>query len=179
KIAIHLGQWLSPEFAVFVTELVFDWQQKAIEPPKVARIAQEKPKKEKIEPVEQVWPERETVLSEQQLASLQENIAMSVENCWPRGGVVRTVGEYCTAVAKHFGVFSYQDILQTDYAAAIGFVVGYANCKSNQQKDIILRVFDGRKDLTDAEMFERSLADVVGQAMNLVRERPVKRGLLG
>jgi hypothetical protein len=25
KVAIHLGQWLSPEFAVFVTNLVFEW----------------------------------------------------------------------------------------------------------------------------------------------------------
>ena len=25
KVAIHLAQWCSPEFAVFVTELVFDW----------------------------------------------------------------------------------------------------------------------------------------------------------
>lgn len=25
KVAIHLAQWLSPKFAVFVTEVVFDW----------------------------------------------------------------------------------------------------------------------------------------------------------
>ena len=27
KVAIHLGQWCNPEFAVWVTNLVFDWLQ--------------------------------------------------------------------------------------------------------------------------------------------------------
>lgn len=35
KVAIHLAQWLSPEFAVQVTNLVFDWMNGGTPPPQL------------------------------------------------------------------------------------------------------------------------------------------------
>lgn len=169
KMAIHLAQWLSPEFSVFVTELVFDWQQKAIEPPKVAKIEQDKPKK----------AIKREILTGEQLVDLQCQIAIAIENSWPAGGVVRTVEDYCHALAAHFGVFSYSQILSQDIEAAKNYVDGLAGVKPFECKDMILRRFNGVENLTDIEKFEQKLATLVGDAMNLVRERPLKRGMLG
>lgn len=164
-IAIHLAQWLSPEFAVFVTELVFNWQNGNIEPPKQNKIENKQPK--------QVL--NCEILTADELQSLQQEIAIALENSWPASGVVRTVNDYCHALAARFGVFNYSQILRTDFEIAKLYVQGLTGVKPFESRDIILRCYNGRQDLTDIEKFEQTLGSLVGQAMNMVRERPYKQ----
>lgn len=168
KAAIHLAQWLSPEFAVFVTELVFDWQTGSIEPPKQARIEHKKPKK--------VYKAR--TLTERQIQEVKFKFLTATERGWPRSGIVRTVGEYVIALNLHFNVFTYTDILASDFDSAIEFIDNLHARRPLETQDIILRLFLGRENLTTCEKFERDLAQTAIHAMNLVRERPLTRGLL-
>ncbi|MCJ8325194.1 MAG: KilA-N domain-containing protein [Rhizobiales bacterium] len=160
-VAIHLAQWLSPEFSVHVSKMVFDWQSH-----KTEIAARERP-------VPQIALKPET-LSAIQIADLQFTIHIAVENSWPGGGVVRTLAEYCQALAAEFKVFSYTEILSADIQKAIGFVNAYAGVKPYENRDITLRLFVGQGDLTDCQKFEKNLAMVAINAMNLVRDRPLK-----
>lgn len=172
-VAINLAQWASPEFAVFVSKLVFDWRGKHNEVPKIEK-QEDMTVRSALAFLRKNAPkgfDRPATLSRDQQATALWRMKFSIENAWPRSNFPVKITDYFEQIMRKFGVSGWHEVQEVDFMKLLDFIDNIL--PRGQKNQIILREHEDKNFLNDVELIEQSLYRGAKSMLNMIRERPV------